>query len=619
MRISFFGCVLIIVIFLTTSTGVLGQIKLVPVQKPQPEEVVRKHTRINRTSATQDTVLALPFWDDFSTNASGKPDTSLWKDSENVQITDGTGISPPSYNVAVFNGIDAFGTPYRNDPNEWGLGDALTSQPIDLSTIAASQNDSVYLSFFYQKEGKGEIPDQEDSIRVQFKDADSLWVTRWVVSGEEETPTDTFTYVAVKVPSSYFHDNFQFRFQWFGRLSGPFDTWAVDYIMLNTGRHANESSFDDRTITSRPTSIFKDFHAIPFNQFFADTARYIGSASVGIATLSSRPDQAAEITALLRYGDQVDTIDSPPGQPSDVVFSSLERRTFAASPITASGLDSSADSLELELFVYFNASGDKLGEDSIDYRSNDSISARFILDDYYAYDDGTAEFGAGINQARGRLAVQFILSEPDILTAIDIHFTNMGGQGGQGVEFFVADELNDENDTVLYSQSQAIQHTGIINGFQRVRLNRSIPVNDTIYIGFRQTGNEFLPVGFDKNTDSSDKTFFNVLGSWDQDTTLQGSLMIRPIFGDDPILGNEQNQPESNFISLYPNPSRGKVFFKGSFQQASVYTVNGKKVRVPVYQEYNSGRFDFSAHPRGIYIIHFLRNNERQTEKIILY
>jgi len=43
-------------------------------------------------------------------------------------------------------------------------------------------------------------------------------------------------------------------------------------------------------------------------------------------------------------------------------------------------------------------------------------------------------------------------------------------------------------------------------------------VNDTIYIGYKQFDDEFIPIGLDKNNNNSDKIFFNdlmsLLSSW---------------------------------------------------------------------------------------------------------
>ena len=44
---------------------------------------------------------------------------------------------------------------------------------------------TVYLSFFWQIKGLGEIPNTEDSLRLQFLSRDSVWVTKWVLKGSD--------------------------------------------------------------------------------------------------------------------------------------------------------------------------------------------------------------------------------------------------------------------------------------------------------------------------------------------------------------------------------------------------------------------------------------------------
>ena len=50
-------------------------------------------------------------------------------------------------------------------------------------------------------------------------------------------------------------------------------------------------------------------------------------------------------------------------------------------------------------------------------------------------------------------------------------------------------------------------------------------------LGSNKNNNNFLPVGLDKNTNSSNKIFYKVDGKWNQNTVINGSLIIRPVFG----------------------------------------------------------------------------------------
>ena len=54
---------------------------------------------------------------------------------------------------------------------------------------------------------------------------------------------------------------------------------------------------------------------------------------------------------------------------------------------------------------------------------NDSIGFDQVFDNYYAYDDGTAEKAYALDAVGGQLAVRFPLAIPDTLDGVLIHFT----------------------------------------------------------------------------------------------------------------------------------------------------------------------------------------------------
>ena len=160
----------IVLYFLITAQVASAQIKVVPI--PGKPQGFKSQGWISREHSS---VLELPFWDDFS-KAENVPDTALWIDSENVNINNTFGKNAPSIGVASFDGLDAFGTPYNLNAVEVGFVDSLTSRPIDLSKVPAVQINSVYLSFFFQRGGNGELPDEDDFIQLEFLSPESQWI-----------------------------------------------------------------------------------------------------------------------------------------------------------------------------------------------------------------------------------------------------------------------------------------------------------------------------------------------------------------------------------------------------------------------------------------------------------
>lgn len=109
------------------------------------EQIKNKNKHTATTSRHKTTALNLPFFEDF-TSYSGYPDNTVWTDRE-IYINNTMCVSPVSWGVATFDGLNADGIPYEPNINI-GLvyADSLTSMPIDLSSNTPA--DSIYLSFF---------------------------------------------------------------------------------------------------------------------------------------------------------------------------------------------------------------------------------------------------------------------------------------------------------------------------------------------------------------------------------------------------------------------------------------------------------------------------------------
>ena len=248
---------------------VLGLSLLIPAKSQIMIRPLKKDVSNARIQGLQELdTLQLPFWDDFSTSLVN-PDPVLWSGGDVVTINSGREIQPPSLNAASFDGVNALGNPYNPNPEETGRADTLVSQCIDLSVLGADQNDSVFFSFWYQLKGNVEQPDPEDSLNLEFKDVNGEWQILWSALGSD-TGTK-FDSVLIQVDPSYFHSCFQFRFQSFGNLSGPFDAWHIDYIYLNDGRESDDYGIPDRTITRRPSRVLDVYNAVPLSHFVRDS------------------------------------------------------------------------------------------------------------------------------------------------------------------------------------------------------------------------------------------------------------------------------------------------------------------------------------------------------------
>ena len=624
MRLKFF-----LSIQLLTVCSLYGQIK--------EQQLVVKSVYNTQENATQaiDT-LSLPFWDDFSTS-SWTPDSSLWLYGEHVNVNPGKGLRPPSLNVATFDGTNKFGVPY-SPLDQRGLADSLVSQPIDLSNIDASLQNTVYLSFFWQKKGNGEIPEKEDSIRLQFRNASGVWVTQWSAVGGDTTQTQNFKQELIQVSAgSMQHAGFQFRFQSFGKLTGGYDNWHIDYVLLRTRRSSDDTFYRDRTLSTVPTSIFKDFRAIPFEHYCASAANFIDSTSVWGFSL----EPPVGFPASIRFGAQIintetgAVIDEMNNTSEDgLVFNGQQFINIEANAIDTTALLTAKNDQALDittkffirtkdslLFDFINPMGDSVFFNTIDLTVNDTATAQVSLGTHYAYDDGQAEAGAGVNRLNGQLAYLFLLPQQDTLTAIDIYFPNTeSDQSNENLRLSVWRKLMPEEQRI-HAQTVFLTASDTLDQFVRFPLSRALLVSDSLFIGFQQLGETPIVVGLDKNGDSGDKMYFNTSGIWQANSAVTGNLMMRPVFGStDDVITSTPEPPVTAQIQIYPNPvTDRRLNLRGPVQsiiKIEVWDLQGRYV--PITFDKSHKLIEFSGVESGVYLIRIQTNRNVLTEKVII-
>ncbi|MFT7233866.1 MAG: hypothetical protein ACI8TA_003094 [Cyclobacteriaceae bacterium] len=599
---------ILIICFLIT-TGIFAQFKTVPIRTNQLRHV-----------AQSDRVLQLPFWDDFSTTTN-TPDTLLWKIGQDVFINEGLSKNPPTYKVATLDGLRGNGIAYDILNEFFGPTDTLASHIIDLSNYNIS--DSLYLSFYWQSGGFGELPDQEDTISLHFLASDSTWERVWYSNGGLESLNDYFTQAILPFDSSkYFHDGFRFMFESVARQSGPFDTWHLDYIYLNKARSKADTLHFDRSLTGVPSPLFAPYQEIPAHIFFKDPGQFLKPQTFESSNLDDTPHPIRYyyrlenlITNEVYYDQLID------GAPVTISALQIDSITGPDNVLIDPQLNP-LDSQRLQTTFYMFTGDKKLFEEvngtdtvflDVDLRINDTIRQQYALDNHYAYDDGTAEYAAGINVKNGKLAVKFYLPEPDTLTHIDIHFPNIVPDAtGKSINLIVWSNL--KNNVILTSQPFKITSNSKLNEYKRIKLERSLLVKDTVFIGFQQLIEDYIGVGFDKsNIAAMNNIYYNTGESWIQNNRLEGIFMIRPIFKYDStfILSNKSISKQ---ISVFPNPSSGQLNISTPIEHLSVYDMSGTLV----YNADSGQNHDISFLQNGLYLVKIYADNQTQHLRVVL-
>lgn len=576
---------------------VYGQLKLVPIginQNGKAEIKSGKSARIQ--------VLGLPFFDDFSTTATSHPDSTFWIPGSGVYINNTLATTQPSVNMATFDGLDRNGVPY-NYVNQLSQGhtDTLTSQPINLANLNPS--DSIYLSFYWLAKGLGELPDDGDTLRLEFLGQDQQWVSMWSTTGPLFDSLFTRQFVAVTNPV-FFHGNFQFRFRAYGRLSGPYDTWHLDYLYLNKGRSISDRFIKDIAVRTPLTPFLKKYTAMPIKQYWANPAlATTDSVGTDIINLFNNFNFT---TFNFTVKDEISGKEFTNYNATSAVFIGGEKtqsKRMAVSPIP---VDRSIKALKLKYKLNLITTDDQNPTiPSVNLRRNDTISARTNLSDYYAYDDGSAEFGVQINQRLGRVAVRFALSQPDTLAGVRMSIVPFNQNvTGQTFTIQILSNKNGKPDQVLAQRAVSASYASARDSLIQYAFASPVALKDTFYVGWIQVDEQPLSLGYDRNSMlGKNNIFYNLGTQWVQETTLNGSVIIRPYMGGsvgETVTGTEPVANTSAYF--FPNPNKGIINWNENWiRQIEIYSVQGILVKTITAQS-ESKSATVNELPDGIYI-----------------
>ena len=576
-----------------------------------------------RTSA-----VSLPFFDDFSLVTTGKLDPALWQSSGGVYVSNTITINHPTLNVVTFDGSDAVGRPYNFvNQNAQGAGDTLTSQPINLAGLSVA--DSVFFSFYWQLRGLGEFPDADDSLRVQFLNDKGIWQTVWKQAGGKQDNNFNYSQLVLRDPA-YLHAAFQFRFQAFNRLSGQFDLWHIDYIYLNRGRRTTDRFVRDVAFRLPVSSFLKRYTAMPLKQYLAKPAA---------ETADSVTTDIRNLFNVFNFTTFSYTLrDELTGrtfqdfrQSSSELISSLSQQPKNLKPIAVTSLDTAAvKKLSLvsrfEILTTDNVNPSIPG---IDLRRNDSISGKTVLDNYYAYDDGSAETAVYFNRTLGRTVVRYILNTPDFVSAVRMNIVStLKDLTGQSVTIQVWSNGNGKPQSLLYQKGFKLQYPAGRNGFVEFPFDFGVAVRDTFYVGWLQIGQDGVPVGLDRNNRHEDQIFVNSGQEWVPYTTFkndpnlayfQGSLMVRPVMGAKTSAPITSVEPKAEVEwEVFPNPTAGRVrWHTDEVRQVEVYQLNGFLMRQQAVQP-SENSIDLSDFADGLYLLRLSNEKKTVTKKILL-
>jgi hypothetical protein len=605
-----------------------------------------------QTKSSVRTAIELPFYDDFSYGTS-YPSVANWLPSS-IFINTNYSINAPTVGVATFDAINNQGNLHNTSTLAF-LADSLTSQPINLNYLST---DSVYFSFMYQPQGLGSQPSVRDSLILEFYNPTSqLWQRVWSASAD-------FTYKKIKeknhllgtlkevsaqqlkdsffrvhfpiVSSQLLVNNFQFRFRNYASITsntqipsirGNGDHWNIDLVYINKDRSYANTAFNDIAYIKPLKTLFNNYETFPWKHFneqaqqselnyyqaFTVSYRNLGLITWNVTRFFSIKNQSNDNLYSL-----------PSGGGSDNILGFTDTTVTRQFLYTFSSQWS--DSAHFTYTAYNETDNDPARKH---LRWNDTLRYEQKMTNYYAYDDGTAESGYGIygeGTQNGKVAVKFTNFKTDNLVGVYMYFNRIVEYPNDDRYFKLAiwNDNNGKPGQLIYEQ-QGLRplFPNELNRFALFKLNEPLQIEaGTFYIGYIQTSTDMLNHGFDLNRINNNKIFYNISGSW-INSQFQGSLMIRPVFGELTEAPTSIVTPITNKqkeVTIYPNPASDS--FKISTSEINdeitvqIFSISGQLV---AQQKYFNEEINVSQLPNGVYLVKVtLSAGFQKTQKLII-
>jgi len=539
---------------------------------------------LSASGIKQSDVLTIPFFDDFPHETL---DCHRWTNNQAI-IANGWGLYPPTVGVATLDAVDENGELYQHISSTFPA-DTLLSATIRLDSVfypfpeSLLPADSLYFSFYYTPGGRqgenggriGDIPESQDSLSLEFyaKSTDR-WVTVWSTPGKspEDLNRETGSYWQhVMIPiidTAYFTDAFRFRFRNLCSLDpvttpgivANSDQWYLDCISLDRFRTYDDIAERDVAFVHPARSLLKNYCAMPARHY-----RSSEMASTTATLITNRYTQPVashyEYRIISEAGDTLHYYDGGfENVPSYPVTNNYQGNDFHANPAVdyTFPADGATTTYRIEHIVKEGVLGDS-------YPANDTTVFFQVFDDYFAYDDGTAENGYGLTSTSSNvyLALAFQLNEPDTLLKIRMYFNRVRNDENQNMAFRIAvwkAGANGPGERIY--RDATLRHPAFagLNTFVEYQLDQPLPLNGVVYIGLEQESGDYINIGFDRNYNHSNRLYYRIGSEW-QRASISGSIMLRPCFTPfNGSLGINNTLTQSNTIlKVFPNPATDRI------------------------------------------------------------
>jgi len=611
-------------ILLFAGSGLKAQEQITPLAgNPLADAYYKTSRTILKSADTDSDSLELPFFEDFS-DTYIQPDPSLWIDVD-AFVNNNYCLEPVSNGVATLDAIDYRGSIYAGStlyPVSY-VADHLTTLPFKINNVPA---DNLYLSFLYQPGGLGDLPEEQDSLLVDFySPSDTAWINVWGIPGIDQV--HGFKTVMIPVTETrYLTDGFRFRFR--NRASLPknndfedkranVDHWNVDYIRLDQGRFAADTILRDVAFNTGIQSVLVDLTSLPWTHI-EDARDKVFDPKVSVR-YRNNDSISRNLTRSLVLEEPYYGESYTPGQP------------------TAQDLPSHMDTVvEFDYFYPLDINrGDSalvrikasLRTDDIDPKVNDTVFYDQVFNDYYSYDDATPEAGYGLRgqgTKNSSVAVKYTSYKADRIGGVDISFNQLRDSLNLDYyfKFIVWSDNGGKPGSIIFEDENDLtpDYPTQFPGFHRYYFSEPVSVDGSFFVGWRQYNSYLLNVGLDLNNRPSPHVlFYNYQGIWEE-SNAPGVILLRPFLYDETV-GLKDTDLSRKALHVYPNPASELLYINlpehiGRFNlRVELYDSSG---RLALQQVLHEGQLDVSGLSGGIYFLKVSSHGEVFHSKVLI-
>ncbi|MBK8808528.1 MAG: T9SS type A sorting domain-containing protein [Bacteroidales bacterium] len=498
----------------------------------------------------------------------------------------------------------------------------------------------------------GRFPDGASEIVLLVKNTLGEPCDNWIGIDTIKPNSGEFVFKKYQITDNKFlKRGFRFRFKNFATLSNDLsharneDIWNIDDVWLAAWRGVEKNFAPDISyVTGIGFLLNGEYTSIPTSHLLNENKDFIMNVPYNVVNKDIKERATNNFFSFYKTGkeddiqnyklfehaflplEQFDTLNNFVNNPDDIFNINIPYPKYIENTLTPKGRN------EYRFLQYFE-DFDGVGAFNAQFRGNDTVRSSIVFDNYYAYDDGTAEAGFGLrNSKNAKCAYKFSMNITDTLRGVDIYFNNTLYAQPIYYNLCVWDVKDGlPNNLLAKKYGLRVENENGINVFSTILLEREdiltgddyliIEEGKTYFVGWEQTKDVLINIGVDLNNQLQKKIYYNTSYTW-QESTRNIALMLRPIVGDTVILATETptTVSDSGSIKIFPNPTQNEVFFSKGDKQ----TIEVSKVRLfdtlgkLLYQDFNTDKLQLQSLDEGVYIVVIEYEGSVYTERVIV-